>query len=331
MREPGVFDSDQTVEQARSLLRPYLIRQVPKHFWLGVSVEDQKRADQRIPVLQSMIEFTIKFLSVEPLLEDVDLTKHLQAGGIDWVIVGGESHQNGRVRPCDLEWIESIVTQAQSLGDCLCQADGQYADLVWPAGNPLRQRGSDGRVARLAEDQGVPTMNKQAQAKTMIERSLKAYHLKALHSLGLAELDKVMDFIYPVFTPADKYLPLCRICENGIIEIRICHDLFSNNFDEIRDICHDSGMIPCRIAFEKSIPSGDAELYRIDFLWCLNVIAQFERWRECCRDIFFGYDTLFSCTFAGKWYQSYLTPEKALTSAFNSVRDGLLGPTEDEE
>lgn len=86
--------------------------------WLGVSVEMQRYADERIPILVS-IPATVKFLSCEPLLGAIDL----QLAGfnygrdshheyIDWVIAGGESGPN--YRPADLEWFRSIRDQCQS-------------------------------------------------------------------------------------------------------------------------------------------------------------------------------------------------------------------------
>ena len=56
--------------------------------WLGVSVENQEQADKRIPVLLET-PAAVRFLSVEPLLELVDLTTYVKA--LNWVIVGGES------------------------------------------------------------------------------------------------------------------------------------------------------------------------------------------------------------------------------------------------
>lgn len=58
--------------------------------WLGVSVENQETADKRIPELLK-IPAAVRFLSVEPLLGPIDLTRWLATGGIHWVIVGGES------------------------------------------------------------------------------------------------------------------------------------------------------------------------------------------------------------------------------------------------
>jgi protein gp37 len=91
--------------------------------WLGTSVEDQKRADERIPHLLRC-PAAIRFLSVEPLLEAVDLdlgdieTASGESGYrrdfINWVIVGGESGPGAR--PCNVAWIRSIVEQCRAAG-----------------------------------------------------------------------------------------------------------------------------------------------------------------------------------------------------------------------
>lgn len=86
--------------------------------WYGVSVENQKWADIRIPLMEKHYnDINVFFLSVEPLLEEVDLGKYLSKDGpVDWVIVGGESSQPSGVRRCDIEWIESIVCQCDNVG-----------------------------------------------------------------------------------------------------------------------------------------------------------------------------------------------------------------------
>jgi protein gp37 len=83
---------------------------LPDNCWLGVSVEDQQWADGRIPVLRS-IPARVRFLSVEPLLGPIVLP---DLAGIAWAIVGGESGR--RARPCDPDWIRSIVGQCRSAG-----------------------------------------------------------------------------------------------------------------------------------------------------------------------------------------------------------------------
>jgi protein gp37 len=109
-------------EIARNYLDATLMgHEPPTNVWLGVSVEDQARADERIPILLQ-IPAAIKFLSAEPLLGPVDVRRYLglydDSGdlipGVDWVIVGGESGH--RARPMDLAWARSIRDQCQAAG-----------------------------------------------------------------------------------------------------------------------------------------------------------------------------------------------------------------------
>ena len=71
----------------------------PEQVWAGVSVENQYWADRRIPILVQ-IPAKVRFLSVEPLLKQVELRPYLK--GIQWVIVGGES--GPRARPMHPDW-----------------------------------------------------------------------------------------------------------------------------------------------------------------------------------------------------------------------------------
>ena len=82
-------------------------RMAPRNAWLGVSVEDQAYGVPRIDCLRA-VDAAIRFLSVEPLLEDVGA---LNLENIHWVIVGGES--GPRARPMKMEWVESIRDQCE--------------------------------------------------------------------------------------------------------------------------------------------------------------------------------------------------------------------------
>lgn len=75
----------------------------PPNVWIGVSVENQVFARRRIPALQN-VNAAIRFLSVEPLLNRVDLGSYLE--GIHWVIVGGES--GPKARPVNPDWVRNI-------------------------------------------------------------------------------------------------------------------------------------------------------------------------------------------------------------------------------
>lgn len=75
--------------------------------WWGVSVEDRKYGVKRIQHLRDA-RVGFKFLSVEPLLEDLG---EVDLSGIDWVIVGGESGFGAR--PMRPEWVRNLRDQCQ--------------------------------------------------------------------------------------------------------------------------------------------------------------------------------------------------------------------------
>jgi protein gp37 len=83
-----------------------------RNVWGGVSVEDQKWADVRIPVLLAT-PFAVRFLSCEPLLGPVDLYLN-QARKPDWVICGGESGPGAR--PMHPDWARSLRDQCVAAG-----------------------------------------------------------------------------------------------------------------------------------------------------------------------------------------------------------------------
>lgn len=106
------------------------------NLWLGVTAENQARADERIPILLQ-IPAAVRFVSVEPMLGPVDLSackpfdgecycqeepdgcKPRLANGcpeaaIDWVIVGGETGPGAR--PMHPDWVRSLVLQCKNAG-----------------------------------------------------------------------------------------------------------------------------------------------------------------------------------------------------------------------
>lgn len=129
---------------AQERLRRYTSRGVPhplENVWLGVTAEDQARADERIPPLLST-PAAVRFVSAEPLLGPLDLyngdpdarlggheaTKTFigdwwepgdnprgpSRHGLDWVIVGGESGPGAR--PMHPDWVRSIRDQCEAAG-----------------------------------------------------------------------------------------------------------------------------------------------------------------------------------------------------------------------
>lgn len=109
---------------------------LPDNVWLGVSVEDQKTADERIPILLDT-PAAVRWISAEPLLGAIDLAKdgyqlltgdkwnhdvsgfpstayNTPSSKLDWVVVGGES--GAHARPMNIAWAESIVRQCKEAG-----------------------------------------------------------------------------------------------------------------------------------------------------------------------------------------------------------------------
>ena len=79
---------------------------------MGTSVENQKYAP-RLTVL-ARLPAPVRFVSAEPLLEQVDLTPWLRDGTLQWVIVGGES--GVKAREMDLDWARSLRDQSVQAG-----------------------------------------------------------------------------------------------------------------------------------------------------------------------------------------------------------------------
>jgi protein gp37 len=85
-------------------------RPVPANVWLGVTVEDRRHGLPRIEHLRQ-VEARVRFLSVEPLLEDLG---PLDLGGIHWAIVGGESSPDAR--PMREAWALAVRDRCRATG-----------------------------------------------------------------------------------------------------------------------------------------------------------------------------------------------------------------------
>ena len=79
----------------------------PANIWIGTSVESQKYAP-RLTAL-ARLPADVRFVSAEPLLERLNLARWLEAGDLQWVIVGGESGWGAR--PMDLDWVRELRDQ----------------------------------------------------------------------------------------------------------------------------------------------------------------------------------------------------------------------------
>jgi protein gp37 len=104
--------------------------------WLGVTVENKQHGVPRIDRLRK-INAHVRFLSIEPLLEDLG---KIDLSGIQWVIVGGES--GPKARPMKLEWVMNIKRQCeeQNIAFFFKQWGG------WGSDGVKRDKKSNGRL-----------------------------------------------------------------------------------------------------------------------------------------------------------------------------------------
>ena len=94
-------------KRAERMNEYFKTRKIPDNVWLGVTVE-AKSSIYRIDYLRDL-QASVKFLSCEPLLEDLG---ELKLSGIDWIIVGGES--GSKARPMHIDWILNILFHANT-------------------------------------------------------------------------------------------------------------------------------------------------------------------------------------------------------------------------
>lgn len=170
--------------EVRDWLRNWFEHEMaPENVWIGTSVEDQARADERIPLLLA-IPAVARFLSCEPLLGPVNLGdyRHSSHGewkmdGFHWVIAGGESGPGAR--PMHPDWPRSLRDQCVAAGvayffkqwgewgecpigdgpdlvtDAVFKKGPGHDGMVWKIGKKAAGRLLDGR-----EWNEMPTVNR---------------------------------------------------------------------------------------------------------------------------------------------------------------------------
>jgi protein gp37 len=120
--------------------------------WLGVSTEDQKWADIRIPALLET-PAAVRWISAEPLLGPIDIVQavnklgwlspaRFRPGGLDWVVAGGESGPGAR--PMDPQW-------ARLIRDRCVEADVPFLFKQWGAHDVDGKRVGKGRAGRVLD------------------------------------------------------------------------------------------------------------------------------------------------------------------------------------
>lgn len=91
--------------------------------WLGVTAENQRRAEERLPLLLEA-DAVVRFVSYEPAVGPLDVSPWLYYGmaasrrtndnSVDWVIAGSESGPGAKARPADLDWYRAMRDQCRA-------------------------------------------------------------------------------------------------------------------------------------------------------------------------------------------------------------------------
>ena len=161
------------------------------NIWLGVSCEDQQRADERIPLLLQT-PAAVRFISAEPLLGPVNLKFNDEypdpdgcyadaRHGIAWVIVGGESGPGAR--PMHPDWVRSIRDQCQAAAVPFffkqwgewrpCELNG--ATYYWWPGGPMAMTGENCRHINLDEKTRAVRVAKKAAGSLLDGREYREF------------------------------------------------------------------------------------------------------------------------------------------------------------
>lgn len=172
---------------AREWLRGF----APKHLWIGTTVEDQTRADERIPALLQ-IPAQVRFLSCEPLLgpvnifgDDGAIDKAEQTGLLDhtplgrrihWVIAGGES--GTKARPTHPDWLRSLRDQCD-------EANVPFLFKQWGAWSPSFNKDATASV--------ICTDGDWLQASHMVTERMDDEGAEIVYRVGKKESGRLLD------------------------------------------------------------------------------------------------------------------------------------------
>lgn len=136
----------------------------PTNAWLGVTAENQRCVDERIPIL-FQTPAAVRFVSVEPMLESVDLnpcnecqvnlSQCKEHNKLGWVIAGAETGPGAR--PCNPDWFRSLRDQCQEAGvpfflkKINAKGDRELDGQIWEQYPPSKGEDSHQPEARVFE------------------------------------------------------------------------------------------------------------------------------------------------------------------------------------
>lgn len=88
-----------------------------ENIFFNVTAENQKRADERIPLLKKL-PFKHKGVFVAPFIDEVSIEKYLVDGFIEQVVCGGENYDGAR--PCNFEWVKKLRNECEKYNVSFC-------------------------------------------------------------------------------------------------------------------------------------------------------------------------------------------------------------------
>lgn len=140
-----------------------------KNVWCGTSVEDEKRAGERIQTLLA-VPAAVRFLSMEPLLSEVSLRRHVsrnQWKKLHWVICGGESGPGAR--PMHPDWARKVQMDCETMG--IAFFFKQVGSWAWvsdrKASEFLATGGQRTSQRKSPKDQGIKRGSKKAGGRKL--------------------------------------------------------------------------------------------------------------------------------------------------------------------
>lgn len=103
---------DVAVTAMQEWCRSHNVQQIPRNIWMGATIENQRRADERFSAFESFSKYCqTPWISYEPALERVDFERFFRAG-CRWIVLGGESGKDAQL--CEPDWFINVLDLCRS-------------------------------------------------------------------------------------------------------------------------------------------------------------------------------------------------------------------------
>lgn len=161
-----------------------------ENIFFNVTCENQKQADERIPVLLNL-PFKHKGVMTAPLIGPVSIEKYLVTGQIEQVIAGGENYDGAR--PCNFDWVKQLRNECEKYNVTFC--------FIETGTNFIK----DGKIYRIPKK----IVQSQMAHKSAISYCGKPIDFKLTDNMGLLLNKEIL------YRP--KYKKHCDMCGSRLI------------------------------------------------------------------------------------------------------------------